>query len=100
MATKQPGTKLTTISGMFRGRRCVHQADVFDKSKESPYPASHCYVTDAGNHQVQLFRLFSLVFGLGGKFLDEWGTEGADEGQFREPITLVKLIGARLTVQC
>ena len=38
MATKQPGTKLTTISGMFRGRRCVHQADVFDKSLDSPVP--------------------------------------------------------------
>ena len=38
IATQQPGTKLTIISGFLRGRRCVHQADVFDKWKESPYP--------------------------------------------------------------
>ncbi len=38
IATQQPGTKLTIINGFLRGRRCVQQADVFDKSKESPYP--------------------------------------------------------------
>ena len=38
MATQQPGTKLTIISGSLRGRRCVHQADVYDKSVDSPVP--------------------------------------------------------------
>ena len=38
MATQQPGTKLTIISGSLRGCRCVHQADVYDKSVDSPVP--------------------------------------------------------------
>ena len=38
IATQQPGTKLTIIAGVYRGRRCVHQADVFDKSLDSPVP--------------------------------------------------------------
>ena len=37
MATQTAGTKLTIISGYLRGRRCIHQVDVFDKVKESPY---------------------------------------------------------------
>jgi len=36
MATQQPGTKLTIISGTLRGRRCIHEADVLDKSVDSP----------------------------------------------------------------
>lgn len=38
MATQQPGTKLTIISGSLRGRRCIHEADVFDKPIDSPVP--------------------------------------------------------------
>ena len=38
IATQQPGTKLTIISGFLRGRRCVHQADLFDESVDSPVP--------------------------------------------------------------
>ena len=38
MATQQPGTKLTIIAGSLRGRRCIHEADVFDKSLDSPVP--------------------------------------------------------------
>jgi len=38
MATQQPGTKLTIISGSLRGRRCIHEADVFDISLDSPVP--------------------------------------------------------------
>ncbi len=38
MATQPPGTKLTIIAGALRGRRCVHQADVYDKSVDSPVP--------------------------------------------------------------
>ena len=38
MATQQPGTKLTIISGSFRGRHCIHQADVLDKTLDSPVP--------------------------------------------------------------
>ncbi len=38
MATQQPGTKLTIIAGPLRGRRCIHVADVFDKTLESPVP--------------------------------------------------------------
>ena len=36
MATQQPGTKLTIISSSLRGRRCIHEADEFDKSVDSP----------------------------------------------------------------
>ena len=36
MATQTPGTKLTIISGSFRGRKCIHVADVFDKPVDSP----------------------------------------------------------------
>ena len=38
MATQPPGTKLTIIAGTLRGRRCIHQADVFDKPISSPFP--------------------------------------------------------------
>ena len=38
MATQPPGTKLTIISGSLRGQRCIHLADVFDKSVDSPVP--------------------------------------------------------------
>jgi len=38
MATQPPGTKLTIISGCLRGRRCIHEADVLDKSVDSPVP--------------------------------------------------------------
>ncbi len=38
IATQQPGTKLTIISGFLRGRRGNHQADLFDKFNDSPYP--------------------------------------------------------------
>ena len=38
MATQQPGTKLTIISGCLRGRRCIHEADVLDQSVDSPVP--------------------------------------------------------------
>ncbi len=38
MATQKPGTKLTIISGVLRGRRCIHEEDVFDKSVDSPVP--------------------------------------------------------------
>ncbi len=38
MATQLPGTKLTIIAGSLRGRRCIHQADVFDNPISSPFP--------------------------------------------------------------
>ena len=38
MAAQQPGTKMTIISGSLRGRRCIHEADVLDKSVDSPVP--------------------------------------------------------------
>ena len=38
MATQQPGTKLTIISGSLRGCRCIHLADIFDKPIGSPVP--------------------------------------------------------------
>ncbi len=38
MATQPPGTKMTIIAGSLRGRRCIHQADVFDKTMSSPFP--------------------------------------------------------------
>ena len=38
MATQQPGTKLTIISGPLRGRRCIHEADVFEPSNSSTVP--------------------------------------------------------------
>jgi len=38
MATQKPGTKLTIISGSLRGRRCIHEEDVLDKSVDSPVP--------------------------------------------------------------
>ena len=49
MATQTPGTKLTVISGYLRGRRCIHQADVFDKIKESPYSDHAFRVQLVGN---------------------------------------------------
>ena len=36
IATQQPGTKLTIISGALRGRRCIHVEDEIDKSLDSP----------------------------------------------------------------
>jgi len=36
MATQQPGTKLTIISGPLRGRRCIHEADVFEETMINP----------------------------------------------------------------
>ena len=38
MPTQKPGTKLTIISGSLRGRRCIHEADVLDKSVDSTVP--------------------------------------------------------------
>ena len=38
MATQQPGTKLPIIAGTLRGRRCIHQADLLDKTVDSPVP--------------------------------------------------------------
>ena len=38
VGTQQQGTKLTIISGSLRGRRCIHESDVFDKSVDSPVP--------------------------------------------------------------
>ena len=38
MATQQPGNKLTIISGPLRGRYCIHEADVFEKTLDSPVP--------------------------------------------------------------
>ncbi len=51
MATQQPGTKLTIISGPLRGSRCIHEADVFEPSMSStvPGPALRVrLVTEAG----------------------------------------------------
>ena len=38
MATQQPGTMLTIIAGAIRGRRCIHEAEVFEISVDSPVP--------------------------------------------------------------
>ena len=38
MATQQPGTKLTIIAGSLRERRGIHQADLLDKTLDSPVP--------------------------------------------------------------
>lgn len=38
MATQQQGTKLTINSGSLRGRHCMHEADVFEKTLDSPVP--------------------------------------------------------------
>lgn len=37
------------------------------------------YVSDTGNHKIQ-------VFDMGGKFLMEWGKFGTSNGMFREPV--------------
>ena len=38
IATQLPGTKLTIIAGPLRGRHCIHEADVFEKTLDSPAP--------------------------------------------------------------
>lgn len=38
IATQQPGTKLTIVAGPLRGRRCIHEADLLDKTLDSPVP--------------------------------------------------------------
>jgi DNA-binding beta-propeller fold protein YncE len=39
------------------------------------------FVTDSGNHRVQ-------VFGLDGQFLCQWGSQGQGQGQFQGPTGL------------
>ncbi len=39
VATQKPGAQLTIISGSFRGRKCIHLADVFARPVDSPVPA-------------------------------------------------------------
>ena len=39
VATQTPGARLTIISGSFRGRKCIHLADVFARPVDSPVPA-------------------------------------------------------------
>lgn len=36
----EPGTKVTIISGSYRGRKAVHLENVFDRSVDWPEPAS------------------------------------------------------------
>ena len=40
MATQQPSTKLTIISGRLRGRHYIHVADVFEPSISSTVPGT------------------------------------------------------------
>jgi len=38
--TLEPGTRVTIISGSYRGRKAIHQANAFDRSVDWPEPAS------------------------------------------------------------
>ena len=43
--------------------------------------AGRLFVSDSGNHRIQVFSQY-------GEFIGEWGTEGSDDGQFQDPYGL------------
>ena len=50
--TLEPGTKVTVISGSYRGRRAIHQANVYDRSVDWPEPSSG-FLLQLQNNEVE-----------------------------------------------